>query len=719
MTAAPACATVTIGAQITVQGDGAGAVITRSPFGLAFENAGGQTVLAEAPATGAGQFVLPPTPARLATEPPGPALYAPLSFLVGQDRPATYTRYQEVGDLQSVEEDGTEYFAHEVLSAEPAGEGVRLIVSTNDPAGRTLAVTIAPRGSGAIEVSAVPSEPAGVAAMADSFGSSPGEAFHGFGGRHNLLDQHGQTFYNWVDQENFRAGGEQETNLSPDGPQAAYYVQSSFVSNHGYGFLLNRSELSTWRMDSEDPGAWQVQVAAPTLDYVVASGGMPQAIDTLTSITGRQRVPPAWLGPLFDQEVEYAQSPASYEARAEQNLSEFIARKVPLSAFRVEGWVYVSTAFREGLFARLRAHGIRPLVYFRPFAGDENSGENSKADFEAALAGHYFATTEGGEPFLFTSNYQHPAGLIDFTNPAAVQWWRERIFAALEMGAEGFMLDFGEQVQPGMHFFDGASAEQMHNLYPVIYQRVTREICEEFEASHPGRQIVFFTRSGYTGEPGTAAYESFNFPGDETTDWSQSSGLGSLTRDMLNRGIGGAYGYSTDIGGYYDVETPRTSRELFLRWAEWAALSPVFRLHGAVVGEHTPWGLHAVSAYRWLTKLHVSAEPLIRSLWQQADETGMPIARPLYLQYPEDPQAAAQDQEWLLGSDVLVAPVVEQGAASRSVYFPQGCWRNPETGQQVLGPGAQTVAADIKQLPFFFACGTEPFKPPGKYGRNL
>ncbi len=718
--AGPARAAVTIGPErITVEGSGASAVVTRDPFGLAFENATDGTVLSEVAVGGAGSFELPPPPVRLASEPAGPALYAPLSFLVGEDRPAAYAALEDNGDLESVEEEGIEYSAGKVLSAKLDGEGVRLVLSTDDPSGLTLTATVTPHGPGAIEVSAAPSDPAGVAAMADSFSSSPVEAFHGFGGRHNLLDQHGQTFYNWVDQENVGTGSPQETDLAPDGPQAAYYVQSSFVSDRGYGFLLDRDELSTWRMDSEQPDAWQVEVAAPQIDYVVAPGSMPQAIATLTSITGRQRVPPAWLGPMFDQEVELGESPATYEERAEQNLDEIIAHKLPVSAFRVEGWLYVSPSFLEGLFAKLRAHGIRPLVYFRPFVGDENTGENSKASFEAAVAGGFLASEEDGQPFLFNSNYGHPAGLIDFTNPAAVRWWRERIFAALEMGAEGFMLDFGEQVQPGMRFSDGATGEQMHNLYPVLYQRATREIVEEFEATHPGREIVFFTRSGYTGEPGTAAYENFNFPGDETTDWSESSGLASLTRDMLNRAVGGAYGYSTDIGGYYDLGVGPTTRELFMRWAEWAALSPIFRLHGALANEHTPWSLHALDTYKALSRLHVDAEPRIRALWQQADETGMPVTRPLYLEYPEDPQAAAQDQEWLLGPDTLVAPVVEQNARSRSVYFPAGCWRSPETGQEVIGPRSETVAAKLTQLPFFFACGTQPFKTSGRFGKAL
>jgi len=720
---AVAAASVTIGpAQILVSTTGAGAVITRAPFQIAFTNAEGHTVLSEvAPADGG--FTLPAGLPQSSSGPTTPALYAPLSFLVGADQPLTYSAGQLGGDLLEDQETGTEYSAREVLSATPAGEGVELTVATDDPSGRQLQVTVAPDGSGAIRVSAVPSETAGVAAMADSFSSSPSEAFHGFGGRHNALDQHGESFYNWVEQENLGTGAQEgagETELAPDGPEAAYYVQSSFVSNDGYGFLLDQDQLSDWRLDDpEQPDAWRSGVAAAKISYIVAPGSMTAAAATLTSLSGRQRVPPAWaLGPMFDRETEYGVTASRYEQQIESDLHEIVARKLPVSAYRIEGWGLLSTPFLESTIARLKALGIRPLLYFRPFVGQETVGTERPGEYATAIADGYVTQTTGGQPYIFSDNFGANGALIDFTNPAAVGWWRERIDAALELGAEGFMLDFGEQVQPGMHFSDGSTGAEMHNAYPILFQRVTREAVEAYEALHPGRAIAFYTRSGYSGTPGSAAYENFNFPGDETTNWSQASGLASLTRDMLNRAIGGAYGYSTDIGGYWG---PPTSRELFIRWAEWAALSPLFRLHGALSGEHAPWskGIRAVTIYKELSRLHISAEPLISALWKQADETGVPITRPLYLAYPDDPQAALADQEWLLGPDVLVAPVVEKGASSRSVYFPSGCWRSPETGQQIVGPRYQTLTAGLFQLPFFFQCATQPFQPVWRFGSAL
>lgn len=740
-----AAASVTIGSeQIVLSSEGAGAIVTRSPFRVVFTGAGGEAVLSEAENVSESTLPLERSAIQPANAPTGPSSYSPLSFLVGTDQPEAYStvRYdgtqtgQYSGDLSAATETGTEYSARAVLSAAQVGEGVQMTLSTNDPSGRELTVSITPQqtpGGTAMRLSATPTDPSGVAAMSDSFASSPQEAFHGFGGRHNAIDQHGQEFYNWVDQENVTTTPSEPGNLQlyPDGPQAAYYVQSSFVSNQGYGFFLNTSALSLWNLDDGRPEQWQAQNAEPSIEYVVAPGPMSRAVSELTSITGRQRVPAQWfLGPLFDREVEEPiETAAKYEKQVEADIQNIVHYKLPVEAYRIEGWGLLSRSSLTAMIARLRELGIRPLLYFRPFVGQDPIGTELPGEYETAVREGYVATGGEGGPYIFKDNFAASAALIDFTNPAAVAWWKGRIDAALELGAEGFMLDFGEQVQPGMHFADGSTGAEMHNRYPVLFQRVTREIVEQFEAEHPGRQILFFTRSGYSGQPGSAAYTNFNFPGDETTDWTHSSGLAAQTPDMLNRAIGGAYGYGTDIGGYLDFysqidgretfEIKPATNELFLRWAEWAALSPVFRLHGSIVFEHTPWSYSRSTAvmYGLLSKLHLSAEGLIEQLWREADESGIPVTRPLYLQYPQDPRAAEQEQEWMLGPDVLVAPVVEQAAKARSVYFPEGCWRDPETGQEEVGPKSAEVPARLKQLPFFFACGTTPFKPPGRFDR--
>ena len=724
----PAAASVEIGPKrIVVRGSAAQAVITRVPFRMSFTDGRGRTVLSQA--SGRGPLVVPPVPrpAPLGTEPPrAPALYAPLTFTVGSQAGIQYPAGQWVGNQLAGTETGVQHSAVGVLAAKPHGAGVVMTLSTTDPTGRRLTVRVVPGPAGAMRVSARPSSPGGVATMADSFSSAAGEAFRGFGGRHNSLDQRGSDFFNWIQQQNVGAGSlgpitETTPNsggdryLFPNGPHAAYYVRSDFVSSRRYGFLLDRTELSRWRMASDRGDAWQVGVAAPGLDYVVAPGDPPRAIRTLTAIGGRHRVPPDWaLGTQLDRAVKYpAEEPAAHRAVVRGDLRDLRRYRVPLDAYRIEGWEFFSRAELRGVMRELRSMGIKPILYFRPFVGRDEIGTDHPRYYDQAVSRGYVAKTPTGQPYIFVSNFNAPAALVDFTNPAAVRWWQGRIREALELGAEGFMEDFGEQVLLDMRFANGETGATMHNKYSNLVHRATRQAVDRFERTHRDRRIFFYTRSGYSGTPGAAAYESANFPGDETTDWSRSSGLASITTNMLNRSVAGLFGFSTDIGGYFDIGPYQpTTKELFIRWAEWTALSPVFRLHGSVgAGTHTPWSFdrETVAVYNRISRLRLRARPLIRRLWRHGVRTGMPPTRPMWLAYPGDAEAAEQDQQWMLGRDVLVAPVVREGAASRRAYFPRGCWEHPETDQVVRGPRYATARGRLGTLPYFFRCGTNPF----------
>jgi alpha-glucosidase (family GH31 glycosyl hydrolase) len=417
----------------------------------------------------------------------------------------------------------------------------------------------------------------------------------------------------------------------------------------------------------------------------------------------------AWM---LDRLVRFTGHDAdSYLADVRGDLRQIDRYELPLKAYRIEAWEFLERDVLRDLIDDLHRRGIRALLYFRAFVTEGGIGTDRPEYFDEAVANGYVATTASGDPYFYLGNFNDRTAQIDFTDPAALHWWTQRIRSALRLGADGFMQDFGEQVQSGMHFDDGSTGATMHNRYPVLFHRATRQAVDGFERRHPRRRIFFYTRSGYSGTPGSSAYEGGNFAGDVTTDWSRASGLASVTTDMLNRGIGGAFGYSADIGGYFDFHTPPTSRELFLRWAQWAALTPVMRLHGSInAGTHTPWSYdeQVVRIYNRLSRLHLRARPLILRLWRRAARTGMPVARPLWLAYPNDPEAARQDQQWMLGPNVLVAPVVEEGARQRRVYFPRGCWRDHADAQAFRGPGYASVAAPLERLPWFTRCGTLP-----------
>jgi alpha-glucosidase len=710
-------------ATITVSAGRARAVITRDPYRLVIERSDGAPVLSEVADHRPRPRRLPPTLDPRSPGLPNPAtrtVYAPLSFLVGSDAIFQYDGGLFGGNLRSGAVQGTEYSARRVIGARRSGAGVRLVLSTDDSSGRRLIVTVAPQGAAAMRVTAVATPATGVAEIGDSFQSSAREGFFGFGGRHNGLDQHDEVLDSWVSEENLHEP-KVSSQLYPNGATAAYYPIPEFFSSRPYGFLLDQPQLARFVMDVGGRRVWNVTATAHTLDYIVAPGSAATAIRTLTAISGRQPAPAQWaLGPMLDRLVKnVGESVADYEANVRADLVNIRRYHLPLTAYRLEGWGFpgtvpgtvtpadndgldlptvISSTLQAQVFKTLKARHIHPLVYLRPLLTP--GSKPVQEGFEVKTA--------AGQPYYTTSTSGAPIALLDFTNPAAVRFWQREVAQALDLGADGFMQDYGEEVLLDMHFHDGQTGATLHNEYPMLAAQATREEFTRYDRQHPGVDPFVFTRAGYTG---SARYENANFPGDETTDWSHSSGLASLTSDMLNRAVDGAYGYGTDIGGYFDLTTPPTTRQLFLRWAEWAALSPIFRLHGAgLTGTHTPWSFGAATAreYNRISKLHLKAASLIERLWHQADATGMPITRPLWLQDPGDRAARRQDQEWMLGSDVLVAPVVTEGATARSVFFPPGCWRAP-SGATHHGPGDARVHAPLTALPYFTRCGTRPF----------
>ena len=719
-------------ASITVTTPGARATITRAPFRIAIDNGSGVSALAEVPNTDPLPAVLAPSvyPQPLGGEPlPENDRYAPLTFLVGTETTSQWgggpVFFQ--GDEQAGLVAGVQYSARDVISARQDGDGAQLVLSTDDPTGRRLIVAVAPGPRGTIRVVATPSPSAGVAIVSDAFASDPAEQFHGFGGRHNAINQHGNDFYSWIEEENTsglprtqaieHAAAGQPNYLFPDGPEAAYNAQALFYSSRPYGFMLDQTNFARWRMDSDHPNAWQVSVYGTQLNYLVAPGPPATAINAITAITGRERVPPRWAIGLEIDRAERAASPENarqVQAEVRSDIANIVRYHLPISSFRIEGWALLSPTVLTSAYAELRARHIHPLVYLHAFVENPSGGLEPASDYSYAISHGLVATNANGTPATFGSPYQNgTAALLDFTNPATVAWWQARIQSVLAQGADGFMLDFGEQVDADWHFRDGQTGATMHNEYPILYDRATRQAIDKFERNHPGRQIFFYTRAGYSGDPGSTAYDGAEFLGDNTTNWDAASGLASVIPDMLNRGVGGAYGPTTDIGGYLDLFTPPTTPALFDRWAELSALTPFYRVHNSgETGTEMPWalGTQTLQIYRAMAQLHVNAEPVIIRLWKQADVTGLPIMRPLWLTYPDDAVAAAQDEEWMLGPQILVAPVVTEGATSRSVSFPPGCWRNPDTGETYHGPLEETVPAPLAVLPYYFQCGTRPFQ---------
>ena len=474
------------------------AVIDPEPFRIAFQDRSGRTLLREVPNREPAGRPLPltrdPEPFALERE-PDHASYSPLGFEFGRERRAQWNAGFWTGDMLFSRRHGSAHFAHRVMNAIPIRRGVRLEVSTSSR--RTLLVRVVADVGGSIRVRARLRDAPGVISMADSFVATRGEGYYGFGGRHGTVNKRGEKLYGWTEQESF--GGEQtlrgglallptlirdgsdytleqlgtevdvpdgipggyERYLAPTGPNGAYYPQALFVSSRGFGFMLNQPEYSRWRMGNDRRGAWQVQVSARELDYTVALGPGPRAaVRTLTAINGRHRLPPAWAqGPMLVRAAAVPALPgqpapetrATYQAKIERDLADMTRYGVRPSAYAFEGWALLDMAYvREpdpaAASARRARGGLPPglRVRRRPLA------RRCRATTRRRSAPATWPPAGRGSPTCSARTAARPATLLDFKRRATLRWWRARLELLLDAGADGFMQDFGEQVQDGM-----------------------------------------------------------------------------------------------------------------------------------------------------------------------------------------------------------------------------------------------------------------------------
>ncbi|MFZ5353295.1 MAG: alpha-glucosidase [Bacillota bacterium] len=339
-----------------------------------------------------------------------------------------------------------------------------------------------------------------------------------------------------------------------------------------------------------------------------------------------------------------------------------------------------------------REKGIRFLGYINPYLAVEGNL------FKEAAQKSYLVKKASGEDYI-TDMGAFMAGHVDLTNPEAFNWYKDVIKKnMIDFGLSGWMADFGEYLPTDAILHNGISAEIMHNQWPVLWAKVNREAVEE---SGKLGDIVFFMRAGYTG---SQRYATMIWAGDQNVDWSTDDGLPSVMTAALSLGMSGFGLHHSDIGGYTTLFDMKRTKELFMRWAEMGAFAPVMRTHeGNRPDDNWQFDSDEDTLFHFarMSRIYTKLAPYIKAAVKENTLKGIPVIRPLFLHYEKDSRCFDIQSQFMLGKDILAAPVYEEGKSVRSLYLPKDNWVHFWTGKEYTG-GDIEVEAKLGYPPVFY-----------------
>jgi len=513
----------------------------------------------------------------------------------------------------------------------------------------------------------------------ESFHLAPDEHLYGLGEKFMPLDKRGQRIEAW----NYNTWG--TTN------ERAYKNIPFFMSTRGYGVFVNSSHRIIFDMGASASSiSCLIEVDDSRLDlYLIYGPQLKEILSKYIAITGRAPVPPKWSFGLW-------MSKASYRSREElEGVAEALRSKdIPCDVLHLDpAWmregmhadlVWDEEAFPRPaeMIANLKAKGFKLCLWLYPWIS-----ERSEA-YREAVAGGYFATKEDGSIYHFRPTWPRDAplcGIVDFSHPGAVHWYQEKLKALIEMGVDAFKTDFGEAIPEDARFYNGMTGREMHNLYPMLYNKAVFEAVEKYSN---GRGIVW-ARSAWAG----SQRYPIHWAGDQLCNFLS---LACALWGGLSLGLSGVPFWSHDIGGFKGEPSP----ELYIRWAQFGLLSSHSRCHGTTPREPWEFGEEALCIFRFYAKLRYRLIPYLYSYAHVASRTGLPLMRAMVLEYQDDPNTYHLGLQYLLGRELLVAPIYDK-SSERYVYLPGGKWIDYWTKEEYKGPITIRYKAPLDVIPLF------------------
>ena len=537
--------------------------------------------------------------------------------------------------------------------------------------------------------------------------AEPGEHVVGGGEQFSFLDLRGKTYPIWTREQG--VGRNKLTEITrladaSDGGGGDYHTtffpQPTFLSSRMFFAHLENYEYA--ELDFREEDYHEITLWSPELRLVFGAGGSyEELLEQLTGLLGRQPELPDWAmqGLWLGVQGGTARA-AELEERCRAGgvnvsavwIQDWEGRRVTSFGKRLQWDWRWNRELYPGLDARIAQDDAAWMGYINPYLV-----EGGVLFTEAEENGYFVKKADGADYLIDCGEFN--CGIVDLTMPEAFAWYKNVIKKNLiGFGFKGWMADFGEYLPADAECF-GGSGLKLHNAWPMLWAKCNREAVEE--AGKLG-ECVFFMRSGAAG---SQRYATLLWAGDQCVDWSADDGLPSVITAALNAGMSGYGLHCSDIGGYTTLFHLRRDEELLLRWTEFAAFTPVMRTHEGNRPESnvqlydTP---ELISAAARLTRIHDALLPYLKACACENTEKGLPVMRPLFLLSPAEETAYRTDNySYLLGSELLVAPVVEPGAGARRLWLPEGDWVHLWSGERFTG-GWVEVPAPLGEPPVFF-----------------